>query len=410
MSKRTATSSRAWIVAQLGRREHYLAARALHRQGALDCLLTDVWEPHGKAEGLLALVPAMKSASRNWHPDLERADVRDWGAIGAGFRLTARLLAKREAALHRLFNAQGAAFAGWTARQTARRDVSRSLYFGFSSSSLEAMTALKARGVPCLLDQIDPAETEMRLIEEERSRWPGWEGVIDDRPQEYLERLRREWDVADRIIVNSEWSRTALVSQGVDAGKISVIPLAYEIIGPQADAEKRRSSRLQVLWLGSVILRKGFPYLVEAARQLLAEPIDFIVAGPHKLSASAVAQLPPNLRLVGKVNELAAKSLWQGSDVFVLPTLSDGFAITQLEAMAHALPVITTSHCGDVVRDGVDGYIIPIRDPGALAARLGALAHDPALVERMSSAAVARARDFSLDAYARALTDVAATL
>jgi glycosyltransferase involved in cell wall biosynthesis len=417
VSSYSGASSKRWIVAQLGAREHYLAARALHGLGALDCLLTDVWEPGGRRGGPFGTVLGLRAARPNWHPKLADADVRAWGLAGAAHRLAVGALARREGWLHRWYETQGTAFARWTARQLETRDPSRAVFLGFSSTCLEALTRAKARGMPCIVDQIDPGSVERDLIAEERSRWQGWE-VHGGPPNgrllaRYDERVRREWEAADRIVVNSEWSRAAVLGQGADARKLVVVPLAYELdvaTGSAAASPRRRMPRLQVLWLGSVILRKGFPYLVEAARQLAAEPIDFVIAGPHRLSSEVVASLPPNVRLLGKVSSSVSERLYREADVFVLPTISDGFAITQLEAMAHGLPVVTTTHCGDVVREGVDGYLVPARDGGALAARLSALAHDAELLERLSAAASRRAGDFSVATYAQRLTSLVASL
>jgi glycosyltransferase involved in cell wall biosynthesis len=93
-----------------------------------------------------------------------------------------------------------------------------------------------------------------------------------------------------------------------------------------------------------------------------------------------------------------AERLYRSSDVFVLPTISDGFAITQLEALAHGLPLIVTPNCGDAVRHGIDGLRVPIRDPGALADAIRRFADDRSFLEQASRAAQRRARDFSLDA------------
>jgi glycosyltransferase involved in cell wall biosynthesis len=91
------------------------------------------------------------------------------------------------------------------------------------------------------------------------------------------------------------------------------------------------------------------------------------------------------------------RKFYSQADVFVLPTISDGFAITQLEAMAHGLPVITTPNCGRVVTDGLDGFIVPARDSAALAERLQTLLEDPERVQAMGEAARLAVAGFSLD-------------
>jgi glycosyltransferase involved in cell wall biosynthesis len=158
-----------------------------------------------------------------------------------------------------------------------------------------------------------------------------------------------------------------------------------------------------VLWLGSVVLRKGIPYLVEAARTLTAADIEVTVAGPIGITDEAVARAPDNVTFVGAVPRDRVSALYRAADVFVLPTLSDGFGITQVEAMAHGCPVIATPNCGRVVTDGEDGYVVPPRDAEAIAEALRGLVQDRDRVKRMAKVARATAQNYTLDAYARRL-------
>jgi glycosyltransferase involved in cell wall biosynthesis len=87
----------------------------------------------------------------------------------------------------------------------------------------------------------------------------------------------------------------------------------------------------------------------------------------------------------------------------VFPSLCEGSATVTYEALAAGLPVITTPHAGSVVRDGREGFVVPIRDVDALAARIDLLAGDPELVAQMSRAARQRSREFSWPRYGERL-------
>jgi glycosyltransferase involved in cell wall biosynthesis len=89
-----------------------------------------------------------------------------------------------------------------------------------------------------------------------------------------------------------------------------------------------------------------------------------------------------------------------------LPTISDGFAITQLEAMAHGLPVITTPNCGQVVTDGVDGFIVPVRDSQALADAIARLDGDRPLLRTMSANTLLTVQKYDLPSNARLIGDL----
>jgi glycosyltransferase involved in cell wall biosynthesis len=240
--------------------------------------------------------------------------------------------------------------------------------------------ALKKRRVFTVVDQVDPARVEEEMILEEMERWPGWAKVRGRITEEYWKRIEAEWKAADAVLVNSEWSKQALVQQGVPAEKIITVPLALDLPRKEAPQPINPVGTLKALWLGSVVIRKGIQYLVEAARLLEGRDIEFLLAGPLAISREAVESFPRNIKVL----------------VFVLPTISDGFAVTQLEAMAHGLPVVTTPNCGRVVTDGVDGLIVPVRDGRALADALGRVEGDRALLREMSHNALQCVKNYGL--------------
>jgi glycosyltransferase involved in cell wall biosynthesis len=152
-----------------------------------------------------------------------------------------------------------------------------------------------------------------------------------------------------------------------------------------------------VLFLGQVNLRKGIPYLLEAAKLLTGENIQIDRAGPIGIADQFVVKAPPNVRFHGAVTRDRVREFYKRADIFVLPTISDGFALTQLEAMAHGLPVITTPNCGRVVTEGLDGFIIPPRNAAALANCLKTLLEDPERLQAMQEAAQLASARFNLD-------------
>jgi len=91
------------------------------------------------------------------------------------------------------------------------------------------------------------------------------------------------------------------------------------------------------------------------------------------------------------------------ADVFLLPSICEGSATVCYEALAAGLPVVTTENAGSVVRDGIDGFIVPIRDAAAVVARLETLDRDRPLLESMARAARERAREFTLEKYGERL-------
>lgn len=392
------------VVAHKGAREHFLAARALHRKHMLAALVTDWYSPFSTAtaQRLAALGPGLARALGAQSAELPRDRVRALNGFGLHSRWSLRR-ADRAGQLMPAMARDDAAFA----RRVARlRLPPHQAFLGFSYAALEVLQAEQARRVLTLVDQIDPGRVEWDLVREESLRWPDYAEPMGEALPGYYERARLEWSVADVTVVNSEWSRRALIRQGAPPDRLEVLPLAYEAETAVLEDRPESARMLTVLWLGSVLVRKGIPYLVEAAKRLADKPIRFLIAGPIGIREQAMRQAPPNVQWLGAVPRVEAPRLYRGADVFVLPTISDGFAITQVEALAHGVPVVATPNCGDVVEDGRTGFLVPAQNAEALAEALLRFVHDPALSRRMRPACLEAASRYSISAYADRLETI----
>lgn len=253
------------------------------------------------------------------------------------------------------------------------------------------------------------------------ARHPEFAGPPAPFPSAHFARAREEWELADVIIVNSEWTRDAIVPEGADPAKIEILPLAYETpeqgagSGEHGDVHRRSevsgqwsevSGPLRVLWLGQVNIRKGIHVLLQAARLLHRENVHFDIVGPPGIRPQAAAAAPRNVTFHGPVSRAGVAHWYQQSDLFVLPTLSDGFAITQIEAFAYGLPVIVTPNCGRVVQEGKTGLIVPAGQAEALAEAVMKFVRNPGLVAEMSPRCIEASRAFSIEAYGRTLLQI----
>jgi glycosyltransferase involved in cell wall biosynthesis len=156
--------------------------------------------------------------------------------------------------------------------------------------------------------------------------------------------------------------------------------------GRKDEKSKRgNTQRLKALFLGSVILRKGVGQLFDALRMLKSEPVDFIFAGPIGVRIPDDIAKMPNVRFLGAVDKATATRLYRESDAFLFPTLSDGFGLTQLEALGHGLPVIASKNCGHVVEDRVNGLVLREVTPEAIAEALMEVARDRELLAELKS-------------------------
>jgi glycosyltransferase involved in cell wall biosynthesis len=168
--------------------------------------------------------------------------------------------------------------------------------------------------------------------------------------------------------------------------------------------------KLKVLFVGTLSLRKGIQYLLQAARYFHGARMAFRAVGPIHLSESATNQVRNHIEVVGSVPRSELRMHYEWADVFVLPTLSEGSANVCYEALASGLPVVTTPNAGSVVQDQIDGFIVPPAVPEALIGSLDELRRHPDRIPACSRAALSRMKEFSWECYRRRLLESLASV
>jgi hypothetical protein len=418
-----------WVCCQLGAREYYAIPHALFRLGVLDRLVTDAWFP---PSSFLAKLSGSRLADR-FHTELRDAPVISFNSSLISFETLAHLrrLAEWPKVMARNCWFQRKVVSSlrselrkgaWLPRSfTLSALNSQPILLSYSYTALEPFRHAKARGWKTVLVQIDPGPEEERIVAAEVARVPELAGDWEPAPAEYWVSWRNECDLADRIVVNSEWARQGLVRSGVATENLSVIPLAYE--PPRVASERLTEPRLQrrypdrftnerplrVLFLGQVNLRKGIARLLDAARILRDEPVEFWIVGPVQITNATTKGRDARVKWFGPMTPSQAAEKYRAAHVFLLPTLSDGFAITQLEAQAHGLPIIASRFCGDVVESGLNGIHLEEPSAACIAAAIRDCVADPRRLQNLAAASRV-ANEFTIDALAQRLQKLGAML
>lgn len=331
--------------------------------GKLHSVWTDFWVP---PRSMFGRIPGGRRLRDRYHEDLADESVAGFNGLFLAGQVASRLGKESlwDLIVRRNRRFQEAVIQSWEAEKDSEGE---SVVFSYSYAADELFRYAKARGWRTVLGQIDPGPEEERIVREELEKQGRYQSSWEPAPEGYWERWRRETELADRIVVNSEWSKECLLKEGIAAEKLSVIPLVYgdgDLSPPRKAAPNDRS--LRVLFLGQVNLRKGIARLLAAMEQLQDEAVELTLVGPSELPGEAWAHLK-NVNYRGAVPRSEVGALYRDADIFILPTLSDGYALTQLEALANGLPVIASRHCGDVVREGVNGWILPDLKPETIA-------------------------------------------
>lgn len=371
--------------------------RALHARGELECLVTEAW---GRSS---ATSPFgwLRAFRQRFHAELADAKVRSWNLATIAFEM--QLCARRVGgwratmARNKWFQRRVAKIVRWgqaAGELRDKRESGRPVIFSYSYAADTIFRAAKQRGWRTVLGQIDAGPEHYRRMDQLAQRWPEWGGERTGPPEGYWRQWRSECDLADLIVVNSVWVRSALKNEGVSSEKLRIVPLAYRSSAVDANVVRSYPERfsverpLRLLFLGRVNLGKGIALLCEVMASLEGSPIELSVVGPSEVEVPARWQGLSNVRWIGKVNRNEVGLLYRAADVFVFPTFSDGFGLTQLEAQAWLLPVVASTYCGDVVRDGVNGMVLGAMNAATWADAIRCCLRQPAMLQRFSEASL----------------------
>jgi glycosyltransferase involved in cell wall biosynthesis len=204
-----------------------------------------------------------------------------------------------------------------------------------------------------------------------------------------------EYAAADCITVPSEFNVQSFIECGVSPAKIRRIPYGVNLerfhptTPPDAD-------HFDVLFAGSMSVRKGIPDLLAAFSELRHPRKSLSFAGDSDPALidflKRRSMWPEGVRVLGHLPPDRLRDAMSRSHVLVLPSIEEGLALVQAQAMACGCPVIGTEHTGarDLYEDGREGFIVPIRQPARIAECLQRLADTPHLRAQLSAAALAR--------------------
>lgn len=382
---------------------HYAVPRLLHASEKLERFYTDLYAgPGGGWPQLLAALPpqcgpaGIRRLLGRAAADLPGDRIRSYPFFGLTY-YTRRRRARSLEAMDQAHLWAGKAFGEKVVRDGFGE--ARAVY-AFNTAGREILTAARRCGLFTVLEQtIVPRSIEEALLAEAQARYAGWEPRREPSVvvTALAQREREEWAQADLIVCGSEFVRAGIQQCGGPVERCIVLP--YGVDAHFAPRIRESSGRLlRVLTVGQVGLRKGAGCVMAVAKALHGKA-EFRWVGSVALLEPARLELGRHIELTGAVARSEILKHYAWADVFFLPSVCEGSATVTYEALACGLPVVTTPNAGSLVRDGVDGYVVPIYDTMAMAERLRLLADDRALLTKFSEAAAQRAGEVSLTAY-----------
>ncbi len=299
-------------------------------------------------------------------------------------------------------------------RQVARR-LRQSDFTGvyaYEDGAALSFRTAKKRGQKTLYDlPIGYWRAAREVLLEEAQRLPAWASTLignDDSPAKTA-RKDEELALADRVYVASSYTLKTLASAPGFTAPVEVIPYGAPARLPGAPVRTPRDGTgpLRIIFVGSLGQRKGLSYLFDACRSL-GSAVELTIIGTLPLQQCPALETElkrERVRWIPSCPHSQVLAEMAAHDVFVFPSLFEGFGLVLLEAMAMGLPIIATPHTAapDLIDDGQEGFLVPIRSSEAIAEKLSLLHHDRQLINTMGARAASRAATFTWENYGKRL-------
>jgi glycosyltransferase involved in cell wall biosynthesis len=240
-----------------------------------------------------------------------------------------------------------------------------------------------------------------QILGEERELRPAWAATLDalrDSPAK-LQRKDSELALSDAVVVPSRFVAESLRLAPERPRRIEIFPYGAASPVDAPIAERSKHEPLRILYAGQLTQRKGLAYLFEGLSRF-EYPYELSLAGPFPTTfceALEAALENPNHRWLGILPHARLLREMIRNHVFIFPSLAEGFGLVVTEALSAGLPVITTANtCGpEIMTDGGEGFIVPIRDPDAIAEKFTLLYEEEGRRRAMAEAAKRRATEVS---------------
>lgn len=330
-------------VSVFGRFHAFYLARELEQRGHLDALITSY----------------PKFATSRW--DVPRDDVVSLWPFEAGRRIMN--------ALPGTLSLNGVFHSGYEWLASRRIPVSTNLFVGWSGTAEQGIHRARNLGSATVVERCSSHIRTQRMILREEYDRHGVEPVLPS--QRIVEKEEREYEAADRVAVPSSFVERSFRERGFPTHRLLKIPYGvdpteFEPIGKEDDV-------FRVVFAGQLGLRKGVQYLLRAWSELDLPDGELLLLGSVRDEFEPwMERYAGQYHHPGSLPQRELYKWYSQGTVFVLPSVEEGMAYVQLQAMACGLPLVCTPNTGgeDLIREGEEGFVLPIRDVEALKERL----------------------------------------
>lgn len=349
------------------RAHHYPYAQSLHRRGAL----------HAFVAGFSRLSP--RASLPEIGSRLKRHDfLQTLFVVSDRAKLPAGVVSFLDESSHRRLDQ---ASYRWAAESDA--------FIYYRTTGCRTAKRLHREGSKtlCVLEEVNTHVSVFHEILREEYEKLGL-GKYPIREKAYR-RLLECYEEADLILCPSAFVLRSFLAKGFTREKLLLVNFGFKKPMASYDSPPRKPGGdvFRVLYVGQLHYRKGLRYAIDAFRRMRHSRKEFVIVGPTtSVTGLESTPIPEDVRFVGVLKGEKLERAYRDASIFVLPTLEEGSALVQGEAMAAGLPVVTTTSAGseEFISHGVEGLVVPPADSNALLEAFTSLASSPAIVAEMS--------------------------
>jgi glycosyltransferase involved in cell wall biosynthesis len=402
------------ILVHSGARDGYQLALALSERKMLKAFITDLFWPGDRpaAANLMRRLPVKLRAMlrQRSEPRIPYSEVRLCGVVGL-LTLLLEKLPDAPIALRRSMMRYADATLGRRAGKLAMRSNA-----DLFSYSYYAYDAFRAYGRPGMLFQLHPHPGTMRRILTEEleanndcasSLLQEWELSL---PEKDFQHLALEPTMASHILVASSFTKESLIEHGISPAQISVVPYGVDLtrFRPAASRPVVHNSKLNLLFVGRINQRKGMKYLLQALELLNHNNVQLTVCGRVVDDLELFKPFASRVTIRPSISADELVEAYQNADLFVFPSVAEGFGQVLLESMACGLPILSTSRTAapDLVEEGVQGFIVEPCRPDLIAQRIEWAVEHREELARMGRQARLRAEQFTWTRFRERVVEV----
>lgn len=403
------------VAVHRGARDGYHVARALAEAGLLETLVTDLyWPGDGSWAHSLERVTRMQILEllhRRQAENVPSDSVTACWSSGVSSLLLSKIpqlpFNWRRGAVRWCDRSLGET----AGRIASDRGAALLSYSYYGHSAFSSYTGKQPR----ILFQLHPHPASVRaILARERQLHPDCAESLDQEwelalPQPDFDRLVEEPAMADHWLVASQFTKRTLTDFGIASERIAVVPYGTDLnkFSPIRRQPRPSGGPLRLLFVGTLGQRKGIKYLLQALEMFPPGAVELTACGRpvDNLSLFTGSRMP--IRLYPSITDEGLLQAYRNADLFVFPSLAEGFGHVLLEAMASGLPILSTDRTAapDLIRNGAEGFLVKAGCSSDLAAHIQKFLDRPAMLDVMGSAARKRAELFTWERFRRGVVE-----